>query len=330
MFRDSPEAARRLCLLVGTSRLVADILQRNVDLVVRLPDGERLRTQEGSALAESARATVSWRDRADRQAALLRWKDRNLLGVMARDILGESGVEQVEADITAIGDTAVAVALESMAPRVPFAVIALGRYGGAELSYASDLDVLFVYDGSTPGHQAEADRVASNLRRFLQGTTPATRLWEVDTDLRPEGKDGLLARSLEGYVTYWEKWAAVWERQAMLRARPAAGDPAVAARFMELVDDFVWSKPISTDDVREIRRIKARVETERLPARRRSAVPSQARARFAIGHRMDGTVVAAATSRAVGLDHERAHRAGAGGRSVERRCHDPRRRLPLL
>jgi glutamate-ammonia-ligase adenylyltransferase len=267
VFRDSPEAARRLCVLVGTSRLVADILQRNIDLVVRLPDSDRLRTKEGSALVESARATVSWRDRADRQAALLRWKDRNLLGVIARDILGESDVEQVEADITAIADTAVAVALESMAPRVPFSVIALGRYGGAELSYASDLDVLFVYDGSTPAHQAEADRIASNLRRFLQGTTPAKRLWEIDTDLRPEGKDGLLARSLEGYVTYWEKWAAVWERQAMLRARPAAGDAAVGARFMELVDDFVWSKPLSTDDVREIRRIKARVETERIPAR---------------------------------------------------------------
>jgi glutamate-ammonia-ligase adenylyltransferase len=267
VFRDSPEAARRLCLLVGTSRLVADILQRNIDLVVRLPDSERLRTKEGPALVESARSTVSWRDRADRQAALLRWKERNLLGVIARDILGESDVQQVEADVTAIADTAVTVALESMAPRVPFAVIALGRYGGAELSYASDLDVVFVYDGSTAGHQAEADRVASNLRRFLQGTTPATRLWEVDTDLRPEGKDGLLARSLDGYVAYWEKWAAVWERQAMLRSRLAAGDAAVGARFMELVDDFVGSKPISTDDVREIRRIKARVETERIPAR---------------------------------------------------------------
>ena len=141
----------------------------------------------------------------------------------------------------------------------------MGRLGGAELSYASDLDLLFVYDGSTPADFAAAEKVGEALVRFLAGTTPATRIYPVDLGLRPEGKDGPLARSLDGYASYYGRWSQTWERQALTRARFVAGDPDVGRRLMEVIEPHVWDTPLSENDIREIRRIKARIERERIP-----------------------------------------------------------------
>ena len=265
-FRESPEAARRLCALAGTSPLTTDVLQRNVDLVARLPDPAQLQTQPKADLVAKATRALEVREGESRQqAALLRWKGRNLLGVMARDILGAADVATVGRDVSIIAEAALEVALAAVRPQVPFAVIALGRFGGAELSYASDLDLLFAFEGSASSDHAEGLRVATTLRRFLQGATPASRLWAVDVDLRPEGKQGQLARSVDGYRRYLADWALVWERQALARSRPVAGDAGVAASFMRLVDEYIWGRPITPDDEREIRRLKARIERERIP-----------------------------------------------------------------
>jgi [glutamine synthetase] adenylyltransferase / [glutamine synthetase]-adenylyl-L-tyrosine phosphorylase len=266
VFRESPEAARRLCHLVGTTRLTADALQRNPDLVARLPEPARLITRDRTDLVGSATLALDWRDEVEqRQRALRRWKDRHLLGVIARDVLHDSPVTDVGAGVTAIAEASLEAALGAFGSSLPLAVIALGRFGGAELSYASDLDVVFVYEGSAPSDFEEATRLAMDLRRFVAGATPAERIWNVDLDLRPEGKQGPVARSVEGYSAYFHRWAHVWERQAMLRARPVAGDPDVGQRFMALLEEFVWEPGLSVDDVREIRRIKARIERERIP-----------------------------------------------------------------
>lgn len=266
-FRESPEAARRLCLLLGTSRLLGDALREHVDLVPRLTDPAQLRTQVRPVLVDKARTAVGWRsDPTAQQQALRRWQQRNLVGIVARDLLGEADVDTVGPDVTALAEAAIEVALELLEPTVPFAVIALGRFGGAELSYASDLDVVFAYRGTTATHFEEAHRVARGVRRIIGGDTPSARLWEVDVDLRPEGRKGPLARSLDGYERYFRDWALVWERQAMMRARHAAGDASVTAEFCELLEEFVWAPGLSVADEREIRRLKARMERERIPA----------------------------------------------------------------
>jgi glutamate-ammonia-ligase adenylyltransferase len=103
------------------------------------------------------------------------------------------------------------------------------------------------------------------LIRLLAGTTPATGLYRVDTALRPEGRQGPQARSIDAYAAYYERWAQVWERQALLRGRVVAGDPDLGDRFAALAGDFVWSQPIGMPELRDIRRTKARVERERVP-----------------------------------------------------------------
>src|SRR5207237_3368864 len=112
---------------------------------------------------------------------------------------------------------------------------------------------------------AAAEETGEALLAFLGGRAPAPRIYTVDLGLRPEGKQGPLARSLDGYRTYYERWALMWERQALLRARPVAGDAGVGRRFMELIEPHVW-RPMTDDDVREVRRMKARIERERIPA----------------------------------------------------------------
>ena len=266
-FRDSPEVARHLCLLVGTSRLLSDVLVANPDLVERLADPRRLRTRPRDDLVASASTATAWRQGAEgRQRALQRWQHRNMLGVAARDVFGHAEVAQVGTDLTSLAEATLEVAVDAADPRVPFAVVAAGRFGGGELSYASDLDVVFVYDGSGAADQEEALRIAGEVMRFVGGATPAQRIYPIDTGLRPEGKQGPLARSLDGYRQYFERWALTWERQAMVRARGVAGDQRVGHEFLAVVDELVWGRPFTDDDAREVRRMKARVERERIPA----------------------------------------------------------------
>jgi glutamate-ammonia-ligase adenylyltransferase len=150
-----------------------------------------------------------------------------------------------------------------------FAVIAMGRYGGAELGFGSDADVIFVHD-PLPGSDAQeateaALAVARELRRLLAIPSPDPAL-EIDADLRPEGKDGPLVRSLDSYAAYYARWSEPWEAQALLRATPVAGDADLGERFIALVDPLRYPQGgIDDTAVREIRRLKARMEAERLP-----------------------------------------------------------------
>jgi len=145
----------------------------------------------------------------------------------------------------------------------------MGRYGGFELSYGSDADVLFVHDPEEGVDQhvaaSYAQSVANELRRLLSapGTDPAL---EVDADLRPEGRQGPMVRSLDSYAAYYAKWSEPWEGQALLRADAVVGDLDLRRRFEELIDPLRYpADGISDDDVVEVRRIKARVDKERLP-----------------------------------------------------------------
>ncbi|MBP2402521.1 bifunctional [glutamine synthetase] adenylyltransferase/[glutamine synthetase]-adenylyl-L-tyrosine phosphorylase [Streptomyces syringium] len=149
------------------------------------------------------------------------------------------------------------------------AVIGMGRFGGREQGYGSDADVLFVHeprDGVSDEEAAKAAHaVATEMRRLLQLPTADPPLL-VDADLRPEGKTGPMVRTLASYAAYYRRWSRVWESQALLRAEPVAGDAELGARFVDLIAPLRYpAEGLGEDAVREIRRLKARMETERLP-----------------------------------------------------------------
>ncbi|MCU0311392.1 MAG: bifunctional [glutamine synthetase] adenylyltransferase/[glutamine synthetase]-adenylyl-L-tyrosine phosphorylase [Acidimicrobiales bacterium] len=265
-FRDSPATARNLCTLAGTSRLLGDILQRNPDLVSRLDQPDRLLTRPREALLTSADKAVQWREqRDDRQETLQRWNQRHMFGVAARDLLGYADVRRVGADLTLLAEATLESALTALEPTIGFAVLGLGRFGGAELAYASDLDVIFVHDGEGAAGADEARRLASGLVRFIGGSTPAARIYAIDADLRPEGRSGPLSRSLAAFDAYWRESALTWERQAMSRARVVAGDVPLGDELLTRIAPYVWRDGLSPEETREIRRMKARIEAERIP-----------------------------------------------------------------
>jgi glutamate-ammonia-ligase adenylyltransferase len=199
---------------------------------------------------------------------------------------GASGPSSLSATLAATGEAltsvtrasleaALSVALRKVAAELRrplptrFAVIAMGRFGGHECGYGSDADVLFVHD-PLPGRPEKeasdaAHAVAAELRRLLMLPSPDPVLL-VDADLRPEGRQGPLVRTLAAYRAYYRRWSAPWEAQALLRAEPVAGDAELGDRFSRMIAEFRYPLDgIGPAAIREIRRIKARMEAERIP-----------------------------------------------------------------
>jgi glutamate-ammonia-ligase adenylyltransferase len=266
-FRETPVAAERTCRVLGSSRVLGLALHRQPDFVDALADDTALETEPGrDALVDEAVGSLDWRgDEGARRMGLRRFKRRHLLRVGAADVLGFAPVERVERELSDVADACVEAALRAIAPPLPFAVIGLGRLGGRELSYVSDIDVVFVFEGTGASAFEAAERVAARLVREIGDVTTEGQTFQVDTRLRPEGTRGALARSLDGYVAYWERWAQVWEFQSLVKARAVAGDPALGARFVEEAHRRVYRDPFVEAWRREIRRSKARVERERVP-----------------------------------------------------------------
>ncbi|MDQ6839274.1 MAG: bifunctional [glutamine synthetase] adenylyltransferase/[glutamine synthetase]-adenylyl-L-tyrosine phosphorylase [Actinomycetota bacterium] len=296
VFRESAEAARQLCLLLGTGPVFARGLERHPDVMISLSDrlgrtggatGDEAvdgtaRTGRNSAsspddLIDLSRRSLSWRSGPrSRSDGLIAFHQRELLRVAAADVLGRASVDRTGQALSELAESVLGAGVGMVDPQVPFAVIAMGRLGGGELSYASDLDVLFVYDSRGDGlalpdprtrtAAAAGEAAAVALVKLIGGETPARRVYPLDANLRPEGRQGPLARSLDAFATYYDRWAQTWERQALVRGRFVAGDTGVGQRFARLAEGFVWDRPFTDTDIREVRRTKARVEGERIPA----------------------------------------------------------------
>jgi glutamate-ammonia-ligase adenylyltransferase len=246
--RDDPEALYRWCRIAGTSRATAEALLDDPDPLATL-----------GALEDHLDA-----DPLVDAPSLLAGKRRGQALVAAADLDGLIEVDEVGRRLGALADRVVRAALAEVDPPLAFVVIALGRYGGQELSYGSDLDLAFAYDGGTPEDQQQAEQTARALRDLI-GRSGPHRIYEVDLNLRPEGVNGALARSLNGFRTYYELWADPWELQAMIRARIVAGDEATGHGFVLAIAPHVWGAPPSEEAVAQIRHIKRRIETEKLP-----------------------------------------------------------------
>jgi glutamate-ammonia-ligase adenylyltransferase len=265
-FRESPEAARKLCRIIGTSRLLTQTVERQPELLAWLADDAQLEPLPRDALVERATTAFAIRDADERIAALQRIRQAESWRIAAADLVGRLEPADVGKALTALAEAVLEAALVAAAPGVPMAIVAMGRLGGSELSYSSDLDVVLFHDERGPGGQAEAEAAAERFLRIVRGPTPAQRVWDVDLNLRPEGKQGRLATSITALNQYLETWAQTWERQALVRARPSAGDRAIGGLWAATVDPWVWQRPFTAAEAREIRRMKARVERERIPA----------------------------------------------------------------
>ncbi|MFS3130591.1 bifunctional [glutamine synthetase] adenylyltransferase/[glutamine synthetase]-adenylyl-L-tyrosine phosphorylase [Nocardioides sp. Bht2] len=279
LLRDEGEVAQRLARVLATSRYATDLLEREPNGVKVLAEELAPRTTD-AVLAEMV-ASARRQGQPDEAARAIRAvRRRELLRISVGELVGVNDVLGVGAGLAHLTTAALEATLEvaeravtsrmglSAAP-TRLAIIGMGRYGGFELSYGSDADVMFVHDpvpGGDPRQAATyAQQVALELRRMLAMPASDPGL-EIDADLRPEGKQGPLVRSLDAYASYYARWSELWEFQALLRADPVVGDPGLRERFTAMIDPFRFpADGLDVDQVREVRRIKARVDEERLP-----------------------------------------------------------------
>ena len=280
VLRDEGAVAQRLAVLLASSRFAVDLLSRAPEAVRLLAHDEDLVPRTRADLAAELSTSLSRHEDPEGAVALARAvRRRELFRVSTADLLGVASVEQVEQALTDVAAVTIEAALD-VATRAAeaarggvlptrLAVVAMGRFGGHELGYASDADVLFVhepFEGADDRDASDAAQaVVGELRRLLAVPSPDPAL-VVDANLRPEGRQGPLVRTLASYAAYYERWSHAWESQALLRADPVAGDIELGRRFVELVDPLRYpAEGLDDAAVREIRRIKARVEAERLP-----------------------------------------------------------------
>ncbi|WP_328466807.1 bifunctional [glutamine synthetase] adenylyltransferase/[glutamine synthetase]-adenylyl-L-tyrosine phosphorylase [Actinoplanes sp. NBC_00393] len=285
LLRDGGPVARRLARVLSLSRYATDLLTRDPEALRLLADDNELQPRPRESLLDGfAAAAERHPDPAQAIGAVRALRRRELFRLACADILrhGEDLAPANPLDVGAIGvalsdvtDATLSAALKIARrvkpgqPGLRFAIIGMGRLGGYEMSYPSDADVLFVYQPPPGAPESEASAaahaIAEELRRLLSSPAPDPPLG-VDADLRPEGRQGPLVRSLQAYQQYYARWSKVWESQALLRARFICGDASLGAEFESLADGVRYPDGgLTREQVIEIRRIKARVETERLP-----------------------------------------------------------------
>jgi glutamate-ammonia-ligase adenylyltransferase len=227
-----PGAARRLAHVVAASSFATDLL---------VADPERIRALADGVIHASDAA-------ADLIRVVGRYGGRELKPRETGEALAQ------------VADRVAREALDAAAPKLPFAVIGMGKLGARELQFASDLDVVFVYEGEGPNDLQRASDAAERVLRAIREAG-----WEPDAGLRPEGRSGPLARSMASYLDYWQRYAETWEFQSLLRARWVAGDEALGRRFEMNARDVAYPpEGITLDQADEVRRMRERIERERV------------------------------------------------------------------
>lgn len=266
VLQTNPVAGERLCTLLGTGKLVGDLMDRIPEFVPRLTDDNLLAHIRDSD--EATRRLVGVLDaRPEREArigTIRRFVRRTKLRIAARDILGAAPPQATIHSLSDTADAAVAGGLHMiMGPSEGFGVIAMGRWGGRELSYGSDIDLMYIHGDSSKERGLE---LAVELGTVLSAPNRHGDAYEIDTGLRPEGRNGPLSRSLDSYRRYYQEWMAPWELLALVKARRASGNQGLLDDYFAMLEPVLWRKTLSREMITEIRAIKARVESERIPA----------------------------------------------------------------
>ncbi|MCS0605118.1 bifunctional [glutamine synthetase] adenylyltransferase/[glutamine synthetase]-adenylyl-L-tyrosine phosphorylase [Streptomyces sp. LP11] len=259
----------RLLGVLGASEALADHLARHPG------DWQALVTYEPRDLhpgvAEFERGLAEATDPVSLRVAYRRC----LLSIAARDVCGTTDLAETAAELADLATATLRAALAIARASAPedaaacrLAVIAMGKCGGHELNYVSDVDVIFVAEATEGTEEAKAisaaTRLASHLMRICSETTVEGSIWPVDANLRPEGRNGPLVRTLSSHLAYYQRWAKTWEFQALLKARPVAGDEDLGREYVEALGPLVWKAAERENFVADVQKMRRRV-VENIP-----------------------------------------------------------------
>lgn len=288
MWAHNPSLFELVLLLFDRSEFLAETAIRTPDLVDELVLSGRLRRRKtAEEILEDLR---HGRRDEDQRLWIRRYHQTELMRIGLRDILGLADAEQNFVELTALADACLQYALEIVLSKLKLkstslAIIGLGKLGGQELNYGSDLDIIFVAREKTRNLPA-LQRVALGVMDLLSSPTEFGVAFATDARLRPDGEKGLLVNTLDAYEDYYRRRAQLWEIQALTRMRPVAGDTVVGERFCQLAAQLTDLRPdnakrglhtkarapgalrlraYSPDWKAQIARMRSRIEKERTP-----------------------------------------------------------------
>jgi glutamate-ammonia-ligase adenylyltransferase len=280
LLRDESAAGELMAKLLSSSRYATDLLMSAPEAVSMLGNLEELEPRTREQYEAEMNSVIARHETAENIVSAARsFRRRELLRTATADLSGKLTTEQVGIALSNVYATVIETALKGATLAVEqergkevstnICVIAMGRFGGFELGYGSDADVMFVHEPKKGSDVQDAEKcaldIANRLRTLLMQPSVDPPL-EIDADLRPEGKNGPLVRTLDSYLAYYQKWSAPWEAQALLRGLPVAGDLTLGGKFIQGINKTRYpDNGVSEENLREMRRIKARMESERLP-----------------------------------------------------------------
>ena len=270
LLAERPEALERVVRIIAASSWAAAFVTRHPLLLDELLDDRALNAApDWDAFAGALRATLAQAEGdVERQMNLLREQHQaQVFRLLALDLAGRLTVEKLADHLSALADRVLGATLalcwaqlrsrHREAPR--FAVVAYGKLGGKELGYASDLDLIFLYDDADERAPENYARLAQRLNHWLTARTSSGALFDTDLRLRPSGESGLLVSSLEAFARYQREAAWVWEHQALTRARFCAGDAALGERFEALRVQLLQQPREPRALAREVRAMRERL-----------------------------------------------------------------------
>jgi [glutamine synthetase] adenylyltransferase / [glutamine synthetase]-adenylyl-L-tyrosine phosphorylase len=274
LWNSNPAIFELLVKLFDRSEFLAELAIRTPDLVDELVTSGRLRQRK---TAEETLADLRHGiEDEDQFLWLRRYHQAELMRIGLRDILGLADFEQYLVELSSLADACLQYALEvvlrkNKIKKAPFAIIGLGKLGGAEIDYGSDLDIIIVADSKAKNLPALA-KVAIHLTELLSLRTEQGIIFHTDARLRPDGDKGLLVNTLEAYEEYYRRRAALWEIQSLTRTRPIAGDAGIGTQFQQVAAALTdFSRPnrslaaYSPDWKQKIDQMRMRIEKERTP-----------------------------------------------------------------
>jgi glutamate-ammonia-ligase adenylyltransferase len=283
----TPAASYRLGFLLGSSQFLADLLVKNPEYVELISDlGLLLRKPSLKAMEEEARGgAFSMRRMESRLESVRRWKNREMMRIAAADLLGFLDLEDVTAMLSSLAAASISVVLDICmeelraiygSPRkdgsggeAEFIIVGMGKLGGWELNYSSDVDLIFIWDGegvtdggTRIGNGVFFKKLSELIVKSISSFGSEGRLYRVDMRLRPFGDSGPLSISMEAFTSYCEQWSEPWERQAMIKGRVVAGSPGLGDRFTRYIEGFVYGMALEPEDILELVRIRERMDIE--------------------------------------------------------------------
>ena len=291
LLRDAPHFIRPVILTFGASTYLSEILIRTPEYFYDIIDPNVMETQKTSeVMYQELEQSISRFASVEQKLRILRrYKRRETLRIGLRDLLKVADVETTTLELSNLAEAALQHGYEIgrdqiMKPKFGtplneegtapcrFAIIGMGKLGGYELNFSSDIDLIFVYsdDARTDMGNDNSEyfsRFCEFIIKAMSEITPEGYVFRVDIRLRPESSAGVIIRSMESYESYYEGWGDLWERQALIKARPVAGDMAFGDEFIRMIQPFVYQRYLDgvtlTEIKADIRRTKARIE-ERL------------------------------------------------------------------